>query len=187
MRLKRPTPSPRTSCFVAGKGTADFAFVDFNFTHGLSFVGASGTTACANVSELQYGETQGRADELRGYVDAVTREDRGLLLRTEVTTSEIEDHSQINSTRVKEGLRGGWGTSRLGILQGKRWRSERACADELPCERSTPLATITQASRVSRSCAPPTMAEAPAPMYPSTSPRSRLMARGRLGVRRVAH
>lgn len=88
--------------FTAGEEnpTADFVYADFNSTHGLTFAGASGTTACANVTELEYGDVQGDADQLQGSLDVVTREGGGEVVTTDVRTSELEEHDRITPVQV---------------------------------------------------------------------------------------
>lgn len=63
-------------------------------------MGASGTTACLNVTELQYGDVQGRADERQGSVAPVTREEGEEVTITDVRTSEAGEHERITSTQV---------------------------------------------------------------------------------------
>ncbi|CAN0538953.1 unnamed protein product, partial [Scytosiphon promiscuus] len=67
---------------------ADFVYADFNLTHGLTFAGASGTTSCANVTELEYGVVQGDADQRQGSLDTLTREEGEEVVTTDVRTSE---------------------------------------------------------------------------------------------------
>lgn len=81
--------------------TADFVYADFNSTHGLTFAGASGTTACANVTELEYGDVQGDADQLRGSLDMMTREAGEEVVTTDVRTSELEEHDRITPNQVR--------------------------------------------------------------------------------------
>ncbi|CAM9804989.1 unnamed protein product, partial [Sphacelaria rigidula] len=85
--------------------TPDFAFVDFNVTHGLTFAGASGTTACLNATDLRYGNVQGQADERQGSVDPVCREDGGDLTITDIQTSEVGDHQRITFSQAAFGNR----------------------------------------------------------------------------------
>lgn len=75
-------------------------YADFNSTHGLTFAGASGTTACANVTELEYGDVQGDADEPRGSLNVVMREAGEEVVTTDVRTSELEEHDQITPRQV---------------------------------------------------------------------------------------
>lgn len=75
-------------------------YADFNSTHGLTFAGASGTTACANITELEYGEVQGDADQLQGSLDMVTREAGEEVVTTDVRTSELEEHDRITPHQV---------------------------------------------------------------------------------------
>lgn len=81
--------------------TADFVYADFNSTHGLTFTGASGTTACANVTELEYGDVQGDADQLQGSLDEATREAGEEVVTTDVRTSELGEHEQITPLQVR--------------------------------------------------------------------------------------
>ncbi|CAM9370870.1 unnamed protein product [Ectocarpus sp. 8 AP-2014] len=80
---------------VSATTTADFVYADFNSTHGLTFAGASGTTACANITELEYGNVHGDADQLQGSLDTVTREVGEEVVTTDVRTSELGEHSRI--------------------------------------------------------------------------------------------
>eukprot|EP00903_Cladosiphon_okamuranus_P010242 g9699.t2 len=112
------------------KPTADFVYADFNSTHGLTFVGASGTTACANVTELAYGDVQGDADELQGSLDVVTREAGEDVSITDVRTSELEEHNQITPRQA------GFG-NRLSVqhspdAEGKRCRVRSRLTPSLP-------------------------------------------------------
>lgn len=81
--------------------TADFVYADFNSTHGLTFAGASGTTACANITELEYGNVHGDADQLQGSLDTVTREVGEEVVMTEVRTSELGEHIRITPVQVR--------------------------------------------------------------------------------------
>lgn len=76
-------------------GTADFVYPDFNFTHGLTFVGASATTACINITELNYGNVQGDADQLQGSLDTTTKEAGEEVVTENVKTSEVGEHERI--------------------------------------------------------------------------------------------
>ncbi|CAM9566805.1 unnamed protein product, partial [Discosporangium mesarthrocarpum] len=87
------------------EGTADFVFVDFNVTHGLSFVGASGTTTCANVSALRYGAVQGRADEHDGSLDLSTGETEDEVTLVSVETSIEDEQEDITKTKAGFGHR----------------------------------------------------------------------------------
>lgn len=78
-------------------------YTDFNFTHGLTFVGAAATTACINVSELNYGQVQGDADELQGSLDTVTRETESRVTTTNTRTSEVGEHIRVTMSNVSEG------------------------------------------------------------------------------------
>lgn len=75
-------------------------YADFNSTHGLTFAGASGTTACANVTELEYGDVQGDADQLQGSLDKATREAGEEVVTTDVRTSELGEHEEITPLQV---------------------------------------------------------------------------------------
>lgn len=76
-------------------------YADFNSTHGLSFAGASGTTACANVTELEYGDVHGVADESQGSLQGVMRETGEVVATTDVRTSEDGEHDSITSLQVR--------------------------------------------------------------------------------------
>lgn len=80
----------------------DFVFTDFNVTHGLAFAGASGTTACANVSDLAYGAVQGRADVLEGSLDKITREQEDDLAITDARTMIADDLKRIAASQVRQ-------------------------------------------------------------------------------------
>lgn len=80
--------------------TADFVYADFNITHGLRFAGASGTSSCANITELQYGEVHGDADRLQGSLDVLTREEGEEVVTTEVRTSEPGEHARDTPIQV---------------------------------------------------------------------------------------
>lgn len=85
---------------VSATTTADFVYVDFNSTHGLTFAGASATTACANITELEYGNVHGDADQLQGSLDTVTREVGEEVVMMDVRTSELGEHSRITPVQV---------------------------------------------------------------------------------------
>jgi len=76
-------------------------YTDFNSTHGLTFAGASGTTACANVTELGYGDAHGVADESQGSLQGVTREAGEVIATTNVRTSELGEHDRITPFQVR--------------------------------------------------------------------------------------
>ncbi|CAM9964606.1 unnamed protein product, partial [Pylaiella littoralis] len=110
--------------------TADFVYADFNSTHGLTFAGASGTTACANVTEFDYGDVQGDADQLQGSLDEATREAGQEVVTTDVRTSELGEHEEITS------LQAGFG-NRLSVEQspdatGRRCRIRSRLTPSLP-------------------------------------------------------
>lgn len=85
--------------------TADFVYSDFNFTHGLTFVGASATTACINVTEYGYGFVHGNADERQGSLDTTTREDGEEVVTTSVKTNDnaavVGEHGHTISSDVR--------------------------------------------------------------------------------------
>lgn len=81
--------------------TADFVYADFNSTHGLTFAGASGTTACANVTELEYGDVQGDADQLQGSLGEAMREAGEEVVTTDARTSQIGEHDEITALHVR--------------------------------------------------------------------------------------
>lgn len=115
----------------ADNPTADFVYADFNSTHGLTFAGASGTTACANVSELEYGDVQGDADQLRGSFDAVTREAGEEVVTTDVRTSELEEHDIITPRQVRAAsidvvLNVCMSDLRVAAIDGARFQARRA-------------------------------------------------------------
>lgn len=82
---------------------------DFNFTHGLAFVGASATTACINITEYGYGFVHGNVDERQGSLDTTTREDGGEVVTTYVKTNNaaaVGEHEHIISSDVSLGIIG---------------------------------------------------------------------------------
>lgn len=83
------------------QGSADFVFADFNITHGLTFAGASGTTACVNASELDYGRVHGAADEPRGSLDVEMREAGDELVTVDTRTTEVGEHADVSSNQVR--------------------------------------------------------------------------------------
>lgn len=85
---------------AAGTATGDFVFSDFNYTHGLTFLGSSGTTACINVTDLAYGNVQGDADQLEGSPDAVMKEAGEEVLTADVSTTKAGEHATITSHQV---------------------------------------------------------------------------------------
>lgn len=85
---------------AAGAETGDFVFSDFNYTHGLTFVGSSGTTACINATDLTYGHVQGDADQLEGSPDAVMKEVGEEVTTEDVSTSKAGEHASITSQQV---------------------------------------------------------------------------------------
>ncbi|CAM9212124.1 unnamed protein product, partial [Choristocarpus tenellus] len=84
---------------------ADFVFSDFNSTHGLSFVGSSGTTTCINSSALRYGAFQGRADEQIGMLDVSVSEAEHAVKLVSVETSTMSDQEGTTNNRAGFGHR----------------------------------------------------------------------------------
>lgn len=85
----------------ADNPSADFVYADFNSTHGLTFAGASGTTACANITEFLYGNVQGDADQLQGSLDAVMTEAGEDVATTDVRSSELEEPDLTTPHQVR--------------------------------------------------------------------------------------
>eukprot|EP00752_Nemacystus_decipiens_P015593 g13916.t1 len=110
--------------------TADFVYADFNFTHGLTFAGSSATTACSNVTELEYGDVQGDADQLRGLLDVVMREAGEEVVTTDVRTSELEEHDRIAPSQAGFGNR--QSVQQSPDAEGKRCRVRSRLTPSLP-------------------------------------------------------
>ena len=100
-------------------------YADFNFSHGLAFVGASATTACANVTDLEYGFVHGDADEQQGSLDTVIREEGEKVISTNVKTSTLGELEHTLAGNVSPGVDG----------RTQPWRQPPftylACADDI--------------------------------------------------------
>ncbi|CAM9157676.1 unnamed protein product [Laminaria digitata] len=111
-------------------GTADFVFSDFNYTHGLTFVGASGTTACINVTGLNYGNVHGDADRLEGSPDAVMKEVGEEVAMEDVSTSKPGEHASITSHQAGFGNR--QAVEQSPDSEGRRCRVRSRLTPSLP-------------------------------------------------------
>ncbi|CAM9610828.1 unnamed protein product, partial [Hapterophycus canaliculatus] len=110
--------------------TADFVYADFNFTHGLTFAGASGTTSCANITELEYGDVHGDADQLQGSLDALTREEGGEVVTTDVRTGDAGEHG--SETPLQAGFGNRESAEQSPDAQGNRCRVRSRLTPSLP-------------------------------------------------------